>query len=242
MKITGFKLLLFAMLALTVCSSCRRFRCIKGTGSVRTETRKLGNFTKIDIAGGYKVTLKQDSSGSVAITTDDNLISHIETTVEGSTLNIHVKGHRSICASGETTIVIGVKNIEKISASGTVDVTSVGRLNTKDLDFDLSGSTTINLDINAGKVHTDASGSTEIYLKGQATSHDMDLSGLSKVEALDFVVGKYKVGTSGASNCKINVLNELEVHTSGASEIEYRGNPPKVSNHQSGASSIKKIN
>jgi hypothetical protein len=242
MKITGFKLLLLATLAITVCSSCRRFRCVKGTGSVHTETRKMADFTKIEIAGGYKVTLKQDSSESVAITTDDNLLKYIETTIDGGTLKIQVKGHKNICPSGETTIMIGVKNLEKISASGAVEVSSGGRINTKDLDFDLSGSTKIDMDLNSGKVHTDASGSTEIYLKGQATSHDMDLSGSSKVEALDFVVGKYKVGTSGASHCKINVLNELEVHTSGASEIEYRGNPPTVSNHQSGASSIKKIN
>jgi hypothetical protein len=199
----------------------------------------MTDFTKVDISGGYKVTLKQDSTQSIAITTDDNLFKYIETTVVGGTLKVHSR--RNVCSSGETTIIIGVKNLDEIDASGAVEVRSAGRINTKDLNIGLSGSTKIDLDLNAANVHTGGSGSTEIYLKGQAASHDVDLSGSGKVEALDFVVGKYKISTSGASECKINVLNELDVHTSGASDISYRGNPAKVNNDQSGASSIKKL-
>jgi hypothetical protein len=220
-------------------SSCRRFRCVKGTGNVRTETRKMAGFTKIDISGGYKVTLKQDSTESISITTDDNLFKYIETNITGGTLRVHSR--RNVCSSGETTIIIGVKNLDKISASGAVEVRSAGRLTVQDLNFDLSGSTKIDMELYAGRVRTVASGSTEVYLKGQAASNEVDLSGSGKVEALDFVVGKYKISTSGASECKINVLNELDVHTSGASDIQYRGNPGKVNNDQSGASSIKKI-
>lgn len=240
MKTLNFKiLLLVAATSITLFSSCRRFRCVKGTGNVRTETRKMNNFTKLDIAGGYKVTLKQDSTESISITTDDNLFKYIQTTVEGSTLKLHSR--RNVCSSGETTIIIGVKNLDKIEASGAVELRSDGRLTVGDLNFDLSGSSKIDMELYAGKVRTDASGSTEVYLKGQAASHEIDMSGSGKVEALDFVVGKYKIGTSGASECKINVLNELDVHTSGASDIQYRGNPTKVNNDQSGASSVKRI-
>jgi hypothetical protein len=240
MKNFNFRvLILIAAVSITLFSSCRRFRCVKGTGNVRTETRKMTDFTKVDISGGYKVTLKQDSTQSISITTDDNLFKYIETTIEGGTLKVHSR--KNICSSGETTVIIGVKNLDGIDASGAVEVRSEGRLNTKDLSIDLSGSTKIDLDLNAANVRTGGSGSTEIYLKGQAASHEVDLSGSGKIEALDFVVGKYKISTSGASECKINVLNELDVHTSGASDISYRGNPAKVNNDQSGASSIKKL-
>ncbi|RYU86582.1 DUF2807 domain-containing protein [Mucilaginibacter terrigena] len=240
MKNSNFKiLLLVAAVSITLFSSCRRFRCVKGNGNVKTEARKMVDFTKVDLSGGYKVTLKQDSSQSITITTDDNLLKYIETTVEGGTLRVH--NRRNVCGSGETTIIIGVKNLDRIGASGAVEIASNGRLNTKDLNIDLSGSTKIDMDLNAANVRTDASGSSEIYLKGQAASHDVDMSGSGKVEALDFVVGKYKISTSGASECKINVLNELDVHTSGSSDISYRGNPGKVNNDQSGASSIKKL-
>ena len=240
MKTFNFKiLLLIAAVSVTLFSSCRRFRCIKGTGSVRTETRKMKGFTKLDISGGYKVTLKQDSTESISISIDDNLFKYVETTVDGNTLS--VKSRRNICPSGEATLIIGVKNLEGVEASGAVDVKSDGRLNIKDLNINLAGSTKIDLDLNAANVHTSAAGLSEIYLKGQAASHDVDMSGSGKVEALDFVVAKYKISTSGASKCRINVLNELDVHTSGSSDIQYRGNPAKVNNDQSGASSVKKI-
>src|SRR4051812_3056421 len=112
MKTPNFKiLLLVAALSVTLFSSCRRFRCIKGTGNVRTETRKMKGFTKLDISGGYKVTLKQDSTESISISIDDNLFKYVETTVDGSTLRVHSR--RNICPSGEATLVIGVKNLEE---------------------------------------------------------------------------------------------------------------------------------
>jgi hypothetical protein len=240
MKNFSFKILVIvAAASVTLFSSCKKFRCVRGSGNVKTESRKVSDFTKIDVSGGFKVTLKQDSSLAVGISADDNLLKYIQTSVSGGKLRIKTK--RNICGSGEITITIGMRNLEEIDASGAVEVRSDGLVNTSDLNIDLSGSTKVNLNLNARNVHTGGSGSTEIFLKGQAASHNIDLSGSGKVEALDFIVGKYNIETSGATHCKINVLTDLSVHTSGASEIEYKGSPTKVTNDQSGASSIKKI-
>ncbi|TSD66173.1 DUF2807 domain-containing protein [Inquilinus sp. KBS0705] len=234
---TLFILVTFA----SVCSlsSCQRFRCKRGSGNQVTENRKLSDFNSVDISGGFKVTVVQDSSQTIAVHADDNLMKYIETSVTGGKLRI--KTRRNICSSGEITLVIGVRNLNEVDASGAVDLTSQGRINTGDFHFDLSGSTKITMELNAANVTTSGSGSTELHLKGQAASHNIDLSGSGDIQALDFVVGKYNIETSGASHCKINVLNTLSVHTSGASDIQYRGNPSNVSNDQSGASSITKI-
>lgn len=239
MKKTYILLLLLAIISVSTLSSCRRFRCVHGSGKVVTDNRKVSDFTRLDISGGFKVTLVQDSSQTVSIHADDNLLKYIKTNVSGGKLSIHSR--RNFCSSGEITITVGVRNLEEVDASGAVEIASNGVVNTKDLHFDLSGATKIDMELNAATVNTEGSGSTEIYLKGQAGSHNIDLSGSGKVEALDFVVGKYNIETSGATNCKINVLNTLNVHTSGASEIEYRGNPSNVTNDKSGASSVKKI-
>jgi len=98
------------------------------------------------------------------------------------------------------------------------------------------------MDLNAANVSTSGSGVTELNLKGQATSHDIDLSGSGHVYALDFVVGACDIQTSGVGHSEVNVLNKLSVHSSGASEVKYRGNPSSVTNDKSGASSIEKVN
>jgi hypothetical protein len=237
-KIYTLALIITAIVSVSTFSSCR-FRCKRGSGNQVTENRKVSAFDKVDISGGFKVTLVQDSSLSVAIHADDNLMKYIQTSVENGKLRI--KSKRNICSSGEMTITIGVRSLTAIDASGAVEVTSNGRINTGDIGFDLSGSTKINMDLNAGNVNTSGSGNTELLLKGQASSHNVDMSGASDIQAFDFVVGKYNIETSGASHAKINVLNSLSVHSSGASDIEYRGNPANVSNDKSGASSLTRV-
>ncbi|RYZ99468.1 MAG: DUF2807 domain-containing protein [Sphingobacteriaceae bacterium] len=238
MKQAFYITLAAAGIAVSALSSCGN-SCSTGSGDLATDTRKVDDFTKIEVSGGFKVTLKQDSSLSVVLTADDNLLGIIKTTVSGGTLKI--KPEHNLCATDNATVVIGVRNLEKIEGSGAVEFISDGKLNTKDFDISLSGAGRVDLDLNAANVHTDVSGATELILKGQATTHDVEFSGTGKINALDFVVGSYNIETSGASESKINVLKSLIVKTSGASNIEYRGNPTTVKNHESGASSIKKI-
>ncbi len=220
-------------------SSCDN-NCIIGSGNQTTETRKVNDFTKIDISGGYIIKLVQDSSLSLTVTADDNVQQHIKTDVSGDKLRIT---NKNICtSSGEVIVVIGVRNLEELKASGAVEVSSDGMINTKDLNISLSGSTQVTLAINAARLSTHASGSSEINLTGQASEHDLELSGSSNVNAFELVTGVYNISTSGSSDCNINVLQELNVHSSGSSSIKYRGNPSSVNNDKSGSSSIEKVN
>lgn len=225
-----------ALSSLTAC----QFSCIRGSGHQATENLKVGDFTRLDIAGGFKVNLRQDSSLNVSLTADDNLLKNVDIQVSGNRLRIH--NRKSVCNTGEMVLNIGVRNLEEIRASGAVEVNGQGKINTHDLALNLSGATRVNMDLNAGNVTSKGSGSTEIHLSGQATSHNIDLSGSGKLYAFDFVAGAYNIITTGASECQINVLKSLKVHTSGASEIQYKGNPTEVSDEKSGASSVTKVN
>lgn len=238
-KIYSLFVVLAAVVSFSSLSSCG-FECINGSGHRVSENRKVGDFTRIDVSGGFKVTLKQDSSLAVNITADDNLLKYIKSSVSGGKLRIYSK--KNFCNTGELLVTIGVRNLDEIKASGAVDVASDGKINTQDIDLKLSGVSKVTLDLNAKNVRTEGSGAIELYLKGQASSHDVDLRGSGKISALDFVVGNYTIQTSGVSDCEINVLQSLSVNSKGASSIKYRGNPSSVSNHKTGASSIEKIN
>jgi len=232
-------LALFVGVVLFGLSSCI-INCVHGSGKQQSEDRKVGDFSQISISGGYHVILKQDSSFSVKITADDNLLKYIKTNVTGDRLRIYSK--KNFCNTGEIVVSIGVKNLEEVKASGAVEVESDGKIHTQDLRLKLSGATKVTMDLNAANVTTTGSGSTELYLKGQATSHNIDLSGSGNVHAFDFVVGSCEIQTSGVGESEVNVLNSLNVHSSGASEVKYKGNPSNVSNDKSGASSVEKVN
>ncbi|MBW4889618.1 DUF2807 domain-containing protein [Mucilaginibacter sp. HMF5004] len=235
------QLFAFALSVLAVAnifSSCHS-GCTKGSGISATETRDAGVFSKIDISGPFVVTVKQDSVSSVKITADNNLMKEIKTNVSGDKLE--VKTESGICPSGQIVVSISTKNLSAIKTAGEVKLTSAGKITAKDFEFDLSGVAKINMDLNADKVSTTGSGLTDLSLTGQAVSHKINLSGSGQVDALNFVVSQYKIESSGATDFKINVLNDLSINSSGASNIEYRGNPKNISNNKSGVGSLKEI-
>lgn len=235
----NFILILSSGVMLFVAQSCQT-NCIQGSGKEATDNRKIAEFTKLDIAGSFNVTLVQDSSNSVTINADDNILSIIKTDVSGDKLKISTD-NKNICSAKEVTITIGMRNIKSISASGAVQLTSNGRINAADLDLHLSGATKVDMDIAAANIETEGSGVTDITLKGQASSHSVQLSGSGKLSAFDFVVGSYSIETSGQSDCEVNVLNELNINSTGASDIKYKGNPATIHKNKTGALSLIKV-
>ena len=223
----------------SIASGCNGFDCVDGSGNQVSENRTVEPFTFIETSGSVKLILKQGPQ-QLRITADDNIIKEIRTKVNGGTLSIDMKGN--FCNTGPITVYLSSQGYEGVEVSGAVNIESDGILQVKDFELNLSGSSEVKLNLNAANVRTSSSGASEIFLKGQASTHAVDLSGSSTVEASDFVVGKYMIESSGATKSRINVLNELSVKSSGSSDVEYRGNPTKLSNDDSGASSIRKIN
>lgn len=228
------------MFILAAClSSCGIADCISGSGNQVSEDRNVGDFTKVDVSGSVKVILNQGDNNSLRIIADDNIQEEIETSVHGNTLRI--KMGNNICDAGPVTAYVYSKEYEGVGASGVVEIVNDGKLNVKDFTLDLSGSSKVALELDAASVKTSSSGASEIFLKGQAGSHELHLSGSASVQAPDFVVGRYKIESSGSSNSKINVLNELNISSSGSSDVEYRGNPSRISQDKSGSSSLRKV-
>jgi hypothetical protein len=237
-KLYSIAILFIATVPLFILSSCR-FGCIKGSGHRITENHKVSDFTRLDISGGFKINLKQDSSLTVSVNADDNLMKYIHINSDGDKLRIYSK--KSVCGSGEVVLNIGVKNLEAIKTSGGINLGTDGKLVTKDLHLELNGASKVDMDLNAANLVTEGSGSTDMTLKGQATSHKIEFAGSGKVKAGDFVVGSYDIETTGASECTINVLKDLNVNTTGAADIKYRGNPTSVNTSKTGAASVTKI-
>jgi hypothetical protein len=222
---------------LSTLSSCQ-FNCVRGSGHKASETRKVGDFNKINISGDCKINLVQDSSLTLNVTADDNLLKYIKTTVRDNTLRIKTK--KNICTSVPISINIGIHKLQELTASGAVEITCTGVITTGDMELGSSGNSKITLAINAANLTTEDSGNMELNLTGQASSHHINISGEGKVEAFGFIVGDYDIETSGDITCEINVLNSLNINSSGSSSVKYKGNPSNISNSKSGSSSLQK--
>ena len=221
--------------------ACSATDCIKGSGNMTSEDRNVSGYSKLDVGGCFEVKITQGNTESLRIEAEDNIIKHVVTEVQNGVLHIHLD--KSICKVKELIVFVNVKTLDAIKASGAAEIKTTNQLNNSDkFDLKISGAGEADMDIETKLLTTKISGAGELKLKGKADTHAVDISGAGEVNAYNFMVNKYALDLSGASECFINVSEELSVTASGASEVNYKGNPTKVSKETSGASEINKVN
>ena len=229
-------MLLFSAVAAAavILSSCGR-DCIEGNGVAATDKRELDEFTEVDLSGDYKVIFRQDPIQSVTIDADENLMAQIKTEVSNGRLRVY--SDTDIC--DKITIAINVKELTEIDASGALELEMTNRFSTDEFGLEVSGALEARLDIEAREIHTQLSGAGEIVYRGKANSHQVDISGAGKLDAKGLTVNSCDIDVSGAAECFVHVLRQLNVKASGASSIVYSGNPGEVSQNISGATSVR---
>jgi hypothetical protein len=234
---TGLSLMLASAAMLSSCSN----KCIEDSGKHITKDAKVKPFDEIELSGPVKLVLRQDSSFAVRISADSAIMEQVKPDVSGHTFKLDLAAMK-YCGTDSILVSVGVGAVKKITAKGASKVYSDGRLNLGDLNLNLSGTTDLNLNINAGKLKTKIDGASRLTLSGQAGSHELESKGVLNLDAFNFVVGLYDLEVDGTGKLNINVLNDLKVNTSGATQIYYKGNPKNVSEKKSGTAKLQKVN
>ena len=147
-----------------------------------------------------------------------------------------------------------------LTLTGSGDVAAEMELS-GELNADVAGSGDINLkgkfqslkshvrgsgDIDLAAVVTNSaefaiSGSGEIKASGKAPIMEASISGSGNLDARDFETDQCKIRVSGSGDAQIYAKTGLDARTSGSGDISYRGNPVKVSTHNSGSGSVSRI-
>jgi len=95
-----------------------------------------------------------------------------------------------------------------------------------------------NGDLVAGNVEFDISGASTIQLEGSANDMVASASGASRFNLGGFTVNNADVDFSGASSGTVNLDGRLDADLSGASRLWYIGEPTMGTIDTSGASTI----
>ena len=215
--------------------------CIEDSGNHISRTVTVKNFDEIKVEGAIKLVITQDSSYSIRVEADSNIITYVKAKVSGSELKIKLDD-ANYCGQDSIVVHAGIGELKELNLSGAVEVAGEGPIYAGDVDFTFSGASKVNLNVNASKVTTKADGVTKITLTGQTGTHNLKINGTGQLNAFDFVAGIYNIDIDGTGKANINVLNDLKVKTSGTSEIYYKGNPKKVDERKSGAAKLEKVN
>lgn len=250
-------LVLFAA-ALLIMAGCNKSLIrVKGNGNVSEETRSLSGFNKVINEGSFEVYIIQDSVSEVRIEAESNLISHIRTSVNGSTLTIDTRDN--LKSTKPIKLFVKTPNIEsvKLSGSGIIDLGDVyssmmdvelsgsgeiyGSVDADHVVVSINGSGTANMGVFCTNIETYISGSGDLYFAGAGETAHFNISGSGSVRAYEFPLQNCYADISGSGDMFVNVSDLLDVDISGSGSIHYIGTP-QISTNISGSGSVISAN
>lgn len=204
-------------LAITLAGCAVNLGGVTGSGNVKTETRQVSGFTKIQFSGVGALNITQADKESLSVSAEDNLLPLLASTVSGDTLTLGVKPGNNIRPTRPITYTLTLKHLASVHLSGAGSIHATG-IQTSALDIDLSG---------AGQMTID----------GSAQSQTVLLSGVGSYSARGLQTASTQVTISGAGSATVSASQTLTATVSGAGSVTYYG-LPQVTKSISGAGSV----
>ena len=231
------------------------------------QQRKVPSFTAISVSSAIDLYLTQSNKNEVAVSaTNDEIRDHIITEVVGGTLIIRLGDKGSWFSwrkwgNYKTKAYVSIQDINALTASGASTVHLVNTIESPKMRIKLSGASDFKGNIKAGvlmyqltgasdykgevsanSIDIDGSGASSIELIGKVDDLAIEVSGASTAKLYNLTAKGALLRASGASNIGVTVTEILRASSSGASDINYKGNPTVKESNTSGASSIRRRN
>lgn len=228
---------------LFVISTCISFfipgcimNCVTGSGEVIIEDRSVKPFHSVNLQGIGKIYITQGSEHSLKIKTDDNILPQIVTKINNGKLII--SSENCIIKVTLLDIYITMNEIIGLDVSGSGDILTDSKITSKNIKLIISGSGSINLDVEAKNVSSLISGSGVIKLKGVASNHKIMINGSGNVSCQDLLTKISNVEINGSGDCDINVSDVLTSKINGSGHVTYIGKP-QVTTDTNGSGSVR---
>ena len=190
---------------------------IRGNGHIKTEERQVGSFAEIDAGGAFEIEWV-NGSPALRVTTDENLLSYIESDVSGNTLHLSTREH--------VWPTHGIK----------LFISSPARTGAK-----LRGAVKLTANSLSGPAFAvESKGASEVLLGGNIDRLLVDMTGASQLSADHLQTKTAEISTTGAGDADITVSQTLKVVITGAGKVSYSGNPATIQKQVMGAGSIQR--
>lgn len=205
--------------------------------------RQVDNFNEIQVRGPFTVHFSDGKNCDLAVSAADKSVRDmIVTKVVNGQLQISLgeKSWRGWQSNLKLNIYLSAPTLKKITASGASDFIIHDILKSSNLDLVFSGASDFKGKIEAQSLSVNFSGASDLTISGSVRDTKIRVSGASDFKGFSLNSDNVDAVSSGASSIRISVLKSLKAVASGASDIEYKGNPSSMSKSSSGASSIVK--
>jgi hypothetical protein len=192
-----------------------------GSGVSKTESRDIDAFEEIELSGVGDLTysVSSDETASLTLTTDDNLLPLVLTSVENGVLKIKLE--KPISPKIGLKIEVSSPSLKRAELAGACKA----KLN------DLAGES----------FQLEIAGACNAELKGQVTKLEIDGAGAVNVNSMDCDAEDVNVDMSGAASARVRASKTLNIDAAGAVKVSYAGEC-EVTKSTAGVSKVSKIN
>jgi len=238
---------------------------------VITRKMDITDFTNIEIDCAFKLEINHAETYSVSIITNERLFDNIVVTKSGNTLKVSLKPlsfainppqklptRLEVCPILEARITTPVLNKLRLAAAtkGTVK----GFSDQPGFDLNLSGASDLDIDIEVSQAKLEVSGASRVggrikaseaeflfsgasstVLSGSTETMVLNAWGASQLDMRDFGLNDASIHLKQASQAILRATGQLDLNLSGASRLNYSGNPKLRNVNMTGDSTLKRV-
>ena len=206
----------------------------------QSETREVGPFDGVNIAGPYEVTLTSGKEGTISLSGDDEDLENIESYIKKGKLIIKKKNKSwlSDWTSGKVTIRIPIEEISSVILSGSGKIKSQKTITSNRFKTVISGSGDIDLEVEATSVEGTLTGSGDLHLSGKTERVEFQITGSGDITAQDLKAQTGQAQIAGSGDIEMHATETLNGSITGSGDLLCYGSPERQVTKVTGSGDI----
>ncbi len=208
------------VLALTV-TSCHK-RALKGSGPEGSETRYIGDFSKVELNGSTTVRVNKSDDYYVVVSGYNNLLPQFETKVKGDRLILQYNDRYWNVKNDNIIVDVYTPYVDGLNISGSGDITMGAKFELDELKGKISGSGSM------------------VLANSVINTIRLDVNGSGNIAAKNIQCHNAHVDISGSGDIYVRADSYLGVNISGSGDVYYYGNPGSMDVNISGSGKVHK--
>jgi len=232
----NFKSILLSIALVSAFAACNKDNCIDGNGGNVSRNYNMADFNALSIYGDAQVTVTKGADRAVRIEAQDNVLNELNVAVSSGTLNIG-KDNCFNSGTNKLKIYVNTPTLIGLTSSGSVDITSNDTFTENSFSTVLSGTGTMDINIDVANFQSSVSGTGTVIARGKATNQFFASSGDANFECFDLIGEDVDIDVSGTANAEVHATKTLNIEVSGSATIYYKGNP-SITQNISGTATI----
>jgi hypothetical protein len=226
--------------AATATAACSHSRA-EDSGPLVQKSYQVGNFTQVEVAGPFDVTIHTGAAPSVSAHGNQKLIDRLVVEVKGDKLVVHTESNRGWFNwgwgnSGKADIAITVPAISGATLAGSGGI-AIDHVKGDNFEGTVAGSGDLNIDtVEVQSLKLAIAGSGDVRAKaGQAGSVAYKIAGSGGIDARNVKAQTAEVSIAGSGSINGQATSAADVKIMGSGDVTLTGGAKcNVTKHGSG--------